>query len=424
MAFDFLKSLDSDDIFISYSRDDGEAYLTGLDAALSNLGFSCFTDKRGTDANRLPPATLFQKIRFCKTLVLLGTPGALSSPENIMPEIREFAEANGTSRIIAVSFDRQTESSASTAIADWSNAPWYMYVEGKSREREEPNALKTGAPSTAVVNSITKASDYMKSKDRLRRYRNRALAGFLCLLVAGLAAGGFAVYQFRQAGKAKIEAQAAIVDAKDTRDKADATIAQANRDAAAAKDQAQKDIQKAQEDAQRDIQKAKEDAQKEIQNLAAEKQKLAVEIQRSLDKIDATYIRLNIAAFNTQYAISHIAPTFGSKSFLEEAERGTLKQMESKLSGKEVALLQRLTQADEFARDIADTTVGELKELTTVLSSLTNTERIVKLQMDPLEARTPDGRVYKLEEIKKASDAQVLAWFRSKGPLKRSPKTP
>ena len=61
MAFDFLKSLDSDDIFISYSRDDGEAYLTGLDAALSNLGFSCFTDKRGTDANRLLPATLFQK---------------------------------------------------------------------------------------------------------------------------------------------------------------------------------------------------------------------------------------------------------------------------------------------------------------------------------------------------------------------------
>ena len=35
MAFNFLKSLDADDIFISYSREDGSAYLTGLDAALS-----------------------------------------------------------------------------------------------------------------------------------------------------------------------------------------------------------------------------------------------------------------------------------------------------------------------------------------------------------------------------------------------------
>ena len=417
MAFGFLKSLDADDIFISYSRDDGEAYLTGLDAALSNSGFSCFTDKRGTDANRLPPATLFEKIRLCKTLVLLGTPGALSSPENIMPEVQEFADANGTSRIIAVSFDRKTESSALTPIADWSNTPWYRYVEGKSREREDPNALKTGEPSAFVVNSITRASDYMKSKDRLRRYRNRAFMGFLCLLVAGLAAGGFAVYGFKQAGNARSEAQAAVDQAKDTRVQADATIAKANLDAATAVDQAQKDIRTAQEAAQREIQKAKEDAQKEIQNLAAEKRKLATEIRQSQDKIDATYIRLNVAAYNTQYAISHIAPAFGSKSAVQE-EQGRLKQMESKLSGAEVELLRRLTHDEKFAREIADITVTELKQLTSVLSSLSGTERLVKLEMDPMAARTPDGRVYKLEDIKQAGDPQLLKWFRSNSSAK------
>src|SRR5256885_15045300 len=99
MAFNFLKSLDADDIFISYSREDGSAYLKGLDAALSARGFSCFTDKRGTDANRLPPKTLFRKIRLCKTLVLLATPSALRKPENISPEVVEFADANGTARI-------------------------------------------------------------------------------------------------------------------------------------------------------------------------------------------------------------------------------------------------------------------------------------------------------------------------------------
>lgn len=263
----------------------------------------------------------------------------------------------------------------------------------------------------------------MKSKDRLRRYRNRALMGFLGLLAAGLVAGGFAVYGFRQAGNATREAQAAIAEAQKTRISADATIAQANRDAAMAVDQAQRDIEQAQEAAQREIQKAKEDAQKEIKSLAAEKRKLAIEIQQSQDKIDATYIRLNVAAYNTQYAISHIAPSFGSKSALQD-ERGRLIEMERKLSGNEVELLRRLTHDEKFAREIADTTVTELKQLTAVLSSLSGTERIVKLEMDPREARTPHGRVYKLEDIMKAGDPQLLRWFRSNSSAKTKAKAP
>src|SRR5258707_15741063 len=109
MAFSFLNNLDADDIFISYSREDGEPYLKGLDATLSARGFSCFTDRRGTDAGRLPPKTLFRKIRLCKTLVLLATPGALKEPENIAPEAKEVAEANGTARIVRVSVRRGAE---------------------------------------------------------------------------------------------------------------------------------------------------------------------------------------------------------------------------------------------------------------------------------------------------------------------------
>lgn len=44
MQLNFLNRLDADDIFVSYSREDGSAYLTGLDAALSKRGVSCFTD--------------------------------------------------------------------------------------------------------------------------------------------------------------------------------------------------------------------------------------------------------------------------------------------------------------------------------------------------------------------------------------------
>jgi hypothetical protein len=42
--------------------------------------------------------------------------------------------------------------------------------------------------------------------------------------------------------------------------------------------------------------------------------------------------------------------------------------------------------------------------------------------MDPMEARTPDGRVYKLEDIKKADDPQLLKWFRSNSSAKTKPK--
>ena len=58
-------------------------------------------------------------------------------------------------------------------------------MEGKVREREDPKTLRTGQPSPEVVEAIVKASDYMKSKDRLRRYRRGAiwtLAVLLCLI--------------------------------------------------------------------------------------------------------------------------------------------------------------------------------------------------------------------------------------------------
>jgi WD40 repeat protein len=221
MAFNFLKSLDADDIFISYSRDDGSAYLTGLDAALSAKGFSCFTDKRGTDANRLPPKTLFRKIRTCKTLVLLATPGALKSPENIAPEISEFAEANGTSKIVCVSFDQGAE------FANWSSTPWYTYVEGKARERENANALKTGEPSPSVVETIVTASDYMKSKDRLRKYRNRTIMVLATLVLASIGAAILATIMFKRAATQTIRAAAASTRAAEATQAAQKALLQA-----------------------------------------------------------------------------------------------------------------------------------------------------------------------------------------------------
>ncbi|HWT01290.1 MAG TPA: TIR domain-containing protein [Pyrinomonadaceae bacterium] len=282
MASNFLKNLESDDIFISYSRVDGSAYLTGLDAALSARGFSCFTDKRGTDADRLPPKTLFRKIRLCKTLVLLGTPGAVESPENITPELKEFTEANGTARIVCVSFDRGGSFAAFPQ-------EWDAYVVGKSREREAAAALTSGEPSPAVVETIATASNYMKSKDRLRKYRNRAIWVLAILVVSIIAAAVFAGLMIRRAAAETAKAAQATRDAE-----------QALTEARAARQEAQTArAEAATQTAEAERQKGEAERQKGLADRATEKAEAQTRVARQAER-DAREAAARAAAEGTR----------------------------------------------------------------------------------------------------------------------------
>lgn len=273
MAFKFLQSLGADDIFISYSRADGEPYLKGMQAALSARGFSCFSDRLGTDAGEKPPDTLYEKVRSCKTLVLLGTPGAIDRPENITPELDEFAKVNGTARIICVSFDRETQ------FAPFPKS-WRAYAVGKARVREPPEALTTGAPSPDILQTVADASNYMKSKDRLRRYRNSALAVLSFLTVAIVVAAVIATFMFKLANDATNKANVETEKANAATERATQATqaAQAAQDAAhkaqdeadAARDDAEK--QKAEADRQK-VEAQKQKAEADRQKAEASKQK-------------------------------------------------------------------------------------------------------------------------------------------------------
>jgi WD40 repeat protein len=255
-------SLFSDDIFISYSRKDGSTYVVGLADELAKKGFACFIDKLGTEANPDPPETLFTRIRECKLLVVLGTEGAVDS-HAVTEEITEFAKANGTSRIVPIAFDKDEENES-----DWKAAGWYGNVVGLPRERESGAALQTGTPSPQVVSRVEKQFAYTKSKDRLRKYRNHALATLLFLVLASLFAGGFAIYQSRQALKARNETAAAREraqhDIKQAQDNADASVRTIEEAAQIRIATAQAAIAKAEQEAQKRI-----DAAHQIQ-LAAE----------------------------------------------------------------------------------------------------------------------------------------------------------
>ena len=81
-----LKSLASDDIFISYSRRDASTsdqevpsgatkYVIGLVDQLKKKDFSCFTDMLGTEAGEDLPPTLLENLRVAKCLLYCAPKG-------------------------------------------------------------------------------------------------------------------------------------------------------------------------------------------------------------------------------------------------------------------------------------------------------------------------------------------------------------
>lgn len=209
-----LNFLLSDDIFISYSRWDASTYAPGLADKLINAGFSCFIDRYGTDPNRDLPETLKAKIRSCKMFVLIATERAAGS-EAVEKEIREFQQTGRASRIIPIDVD-----------GSLGNARWYDLVAGIAAEPEKNrNALDDGDASDSVVSRIEKSFNYTRGKQRLRR----ATVGASLLLVALLAAGGWAsVYALGQL-KAATQARAEADKQKQAATEAETRATQAGR---------------------------------------------------------------------------------------------------------------------------------------------------------------------------------------------------
>jgi WD40 repeat protein len=189
-----LSAIIDDDIFISYSRSDATTYTDGLAAALTKMGFSCFTDAMGTDAGRDLPATLIQKLRQCRMMVLIGSADAADS-EAVGREIELFSAAKGTSSIVVIDIDGSVD-----------NAFWKELVIGLRKEKESLEAFRTGNPTASVISRIEKAFVYRKLKDRLKRYTRYTVAVLAVLIVASI---GAAVVASRQFSKAKLQQEIA-----------------------------------------------------------------------------------------------------------------------------------------------------------------------------------------------------------------------
>lgn len=155
----------------------------------------------------------------------------------------------------------------------------------------------------------------------------------------------------------------------------------------------------------------------ELKALRTEKERLNTEIQLAIgkmqDKIDATYIRLKVAAANAEYALSHISTTYGVQP-ISKREQDKIAVLVGKLSNDDAGLVKEMQRENEFAADIANITVTELKNLDKTLTSFGVTKSLLKLQLDPTSVTSPDGKSYDIQEIEKVGDTQLLEWFRTK----------
>jgi len=83
-----LKFLTGDNIFISYSRHDGDAYATQLANKLVDLKFSVF-DQWTTPPGSNLPVSLLRKLKRSSLLIVVGTKHAAES-HHVRQEIAEF----------------------------------------------------------------------------------------------------------------------------------------------------------------------------------------------------------------------------------------------------------------------------------------------------------------------------------------------
>lgn len=190
--FEWLGRLVGNDVFISYRRADGLGYAQALANALMSSPqekLSVYLDLMGTPPGKKMPARLLRRLRWSSLLVVVGTKGAIDSP-NILGEIDEFPRKE---HIIPIDVGGVLK-----------DATWFSTIDGLPIQPELVDALGPPAvPSPAVIQRIFGVKTYTRLRNRVRRTVGMALT------MAVLLVGGAAWYSTRQVKQEEIAAAAA-----------------------------------------------------------------------------------------------------------------------------------------------------------------------------------------------------------------------
>lgn len=207
----FYRFTFGEDVFISYARLDGQRYALGLQSRLNRV-VSVLMDQYVGEPGNETPARIKKGLKYCRQLVVVATPAALSS-KNVDEEIRLFPRRSRAVQVIA--FGAPIES-----------ARWFDTIPGLSKHTEDSANIESGHPSAEIVETICNSVGYWR-----QRRRNK-LQGAFALVVTVLGAAGL-VWVSRLADRIQQQAQQLEQGAKELQTaEAERGAVRAERDAA------------------------------------------------------------------------------------------------------------------------------------------------------------------------------------------------
>lgn len=151
-----MRFLSGYDFFISYSRQDANAYALKITNYLIDKGYSCYIDKWGTEPGKSLPPKLKMIIKNASVLIIVGSPAAAKSGP-ISEEVEIFLKTKRM--IIPVDF------------GEIRSALWWPRIEGLAITEESSGSLATAMDLGSELKQRIKGSfTYTKQAVRIRRF--------------------------------------------------------------------------------------------------------------------------------------------------------------------------------------------------------------------------------------------------------------
>lgn len=139
-----LQRLFGEDVFISYARSDGARYAAALAKQLSDRDFTCFLDQWASPRGPGLPPEISRVLKRAKSLVLVGTQGAISS-QFVAAELAAFASQLRI--IVPINIGQCLDG------APWDQRPWSI-LSGVAQALDSTGNLHAGTPSAETVDYI------------------------------------------------------------------------------------------------------------------------------------------------------------------------------------------------------------------------------------------------------------------------------
>jgi hypothetical protein len=179
------------DIFISYKRGEADLYGSALASYLTEKKYRCYFDQHVRDEGQDDlPVSLKKAVRNSTMLIILGTT-QVDSSKWIRQEIEAYNQRK-KKNIIPVNFgDAETQK-------------WFELVKIFHSPNESLENLKTGKPSSLILETITNSFNFKKRNERLQNRALLVISSVIILMVGGIVISNNIVT------KAQYEAQAAM----------------------------------------------------------------------------------------------------------------------------------------------------------------------------------------------------------------------